>query len=331
MVGVDDHQLGRGVQGRRPCEPHREIHRLAEQHHEVGCRQHVGERAEGRIAQPPRALHRDHRDVKRGLDRRNPGAGPASIQAGTGEDDGPLRPGQPPRNVIGDRTRKRTGAACELRRPHPAPFAGRGIEHVERQRDVHRPGPPGARAGDGGGDVVSDPPCAAGTPRGLDERAHEVDLRHLLERAGAVGRDRGVAAQQQDRALGVPGGEERGEGVGESGSGGDQRDADLAGDLGPGVGHVHRRAFMADVDDGEVDVDARIVDRHDLVAGQAEDAPHPGAHEGVDQQPGAVHCPTGPISISSFGIRRPKWIPATRFLGHELRGNDGQPENKASH
>ena len=26
----------------------------------------------------------------------------------------------------------------------------------------------------------------------------------------------------------------------------------------------------------------------------------------------------------SSGIRRPEWIPATRFRGHKLRGNDGQ-------
>ena len=97
----------------------------------------------------------------------------------------------------------------------------------------------------------------------------------------------------------MPRGEERGDRVAEPRPGRHQRDAELAGDLRPGVGHVHRRGLVADVHDGDAGIDARIVDRHDLVSGQAEDAPHAGLHESMDKQLGAVHR-----SRDSSGWRR---------------------------
>ena len=125
-----------------------------------------------------------------GLERRDPGTVPAPVHARTGEDDRPFRSGDSANDVGGDRTRERPRAAFELRRPGPASIAGIRIEHVERQRDVRRSRPPRARAGDGGGGVMSELLDADGAPGGLDERARDIDLRQLLERAVSVGAHR---------------------------------------------------------------------------------------------------------------------------------------------
>ena len=231
VVGVDDHHLGRGVHGRGSREPHRKVHRLAEQNHEIRCPEHVGERTERRITKPPRTFHRDHRYVERSLERRDSIAVSAPIHARTGQHQGSLRPCDSADDVIGGRTREDLRPALQLRRVHPARIDGLGIEHIERKRDVRRARPSRAGAGDGGRGVVPELLHAAGTPGGLDDGTRDVDLGHLLERSASVRPDRGIPAEQQDRALRVPCGEQCGQRVAESRPGRHQRDADLTGDL----------------------------------------------------------------------------------------------------
>ena len=58
-----------------------------------------------------------------------------------------------------------------------------------------------------------------------------------------------------------------------TGSAGDQRNAGFAGQAAVGVGHVHGGGFVAHVDEVDARVERGVEDRHDVVAGQREDAP----------------------------------------------------------
>ncbi len=62
-----------------------------------------------------------------------------------------------------------------------------------------------------------------------------------------------------------------GEGVGETGAGGDQAHPGLAREDGPGVGHHHRGLLVAHVDDPDVVVQAPVEDGRDVSAREGED------------------------------------------------------------
>ena len=83
---------------------------------------------------------------------------------------------------------------------------------------------------------------------------------------------------------------ERPERVGKARGGGHERNAHLPGQLGEGVRHEHRGGLVAGVDDLDPGIDAGIEDRHDLVAGQAEDAPHAGLRQRLHQDVRAPHA-----------------------------------------
>ena len=200
---------------------------------------------------------------------------------------------------------ERFRTAFERGRRHSALCSRRGAEHVDGERDVRRAGTSRSSSRNGRRGGMGDQRSAAGTLRRLHERTSDFGLWHFLERGVPVRCDWRVAAQQQDRAFRVPGGKQRGEGVAESRSGRYQRNTDVARCLRPGVGHVHRRALVAYVDDGEAGVDARIVDRHDLVAGEAEDSSYAGSRKRVHEQLGAVHrahgCERGRVEAVTKG------------------------------
>ena len=60
--------------------------------------------------------------------------------------------------------------------------------------------------------------------------------------------------------------------VGHAGPGRDHGDAELAGQLGMGVRHVHGRALVAHVDDADAEPREMVPDRLDVAALQAEHA-----------------------------------------------------------
>ena len=73
---------------------------------------------------------------------------------------------------------------------------------------------------------------------------------------------------------------------------------DLAGYLGPGVGHVNSCRFVPDVNDADLAIDARIIDRHDLIAGKGKDRPDPCLAKRADEPFSAVHYQTSSIRNS---------------------------------
>ena len=57
-----------------------------------------------------------------------------------------------------------------------------------------------------------------------------------------------------------------------TGSAGDQGNTGFAGEAAVGVGHVHGGGFVADVNEVDAGIQRGVEDRHDVIAGQREDA-----------------------------------------------------------
>ena len=106
---------------------------------------------------------------------------------------------------------------------------------------------------------------------------------HVLEQA------RRLAADDDHRDVGAPRGRDAGDGVGEPGPGGHDRDAGLPGDARPAVGRVRRRLLVAHVDDADALVEAAVVDRHDVPAAEREDVRHALLLERARDDPSSVH------------------------------------------
>jgi hypothetical protein len=99
-----------------------------------------------------------------------------------------------------------------------------------------------------------------------------------------------VAGDEHHRRLG---GERRIEGperVGVPGTAGDERDAGLAGEPAPRVGHVHRGGLVPHVDEREFRVERGIEHRHHVISRQREDVPHAGGGERARQHVGAAQA-----------------------------------------
>ncbi|MNL14439.1 hypothetical protein D3C87_1353760 [compost metagenome] len=114
----------------------------------------------------------------------------------------------------------------------------------------------------------------------LDQRLGDLCLRQFLKSAHAVGLQRRIARQQQHGALGHPRRIERRQAIRQTRRRRQKRHADLTCDLGPGIGHVDGGGLMTHMDDADTGIDARVIDRHDLVAGKTEN----GLHAGIGQR-----------------------------------------------
>jgi len=77
-----------------------------------------------------------------------------------------------------------------------------------------------------------------------------------------------------------------GHGVGDAGPGGDQRDAEAAGQLGVRVGHVHGRPLVAHVHDADALGVGAHPQRHDVTAAEREDAVHAASLEEASRHSG---------------------------------------------
>ena len=111
-----------------------------------------------------------------------------------------------------------------------------------------RPGPgsprsPMARATASSSSRITWSATRSGAGRAGD-RAQDVGVRDVLQRAHVGLRPRGAAADQQHRRARQRGVGHGGDGVGDAGAGGDHRHAELAGQLGMGMRHVHGGAFV---------------------------------------------------------------------------------------
>ncbi len=121
------------------------------------------------------------------------------------------------------------------------------------------------------------------------QRPHELDVRHVLQRAAVLLLLRRRARQHQHRGARHAGVGDAGHGVGDAGAGGDQRHAEPAGEVGVRMRHVDRGALVAHVDDADALGVEPHPDRHDVAAAQAE---HPvdaaRLQEAGDHRRGAV-------------------------------------------
>src|SRR4029078_9473670 len=103
-------------------------------------------------------------------------------------------------------------------------------------------------------------------------RLHELGMRHILQRAAILLAPGRQPRQDQYRGLGdVSVGDARHR-VRDARTGGHERDAELAGQLGMRMRHVDGRALVAHVDDPDTfSVDAHP-DRHDVATAQSENS-----------------------------------------------------------
>ena len=107
--------------------------------------------------------------------------------------------------------------------------------------------------------------------RGARDRTKNVDVRNVLQRSHIGLRARRAAADQQDRHAGERRIGHRGDCVRHARSGGHHGHAELPGQLGMGVRHMDRGAFVAHVDDADALPRDVIPDRLDMPALQPED------------------------------------------------------------
>ena len=141
--------------------------------------------------------------------------------------------------------------------------------HVYRDREVHGAASAGVGDPERLGDHLRNAPYVRHHPRALRRRKRHADLVDLLHRSASQLRQRGGAADRQQRTLRVHGVAETGDGVGET-RGGVHRDAGAVGNPAPRVGHVHRALLVAGVDEPEAHVVHDVEHRQDVVAGEGE-------------------------------------------------------------
>ena len=149
-----------------------------------------------------------------------------------------------------------------------------GAQRIHREVEVHRTGL-AAVAERPGHRLVQFLQHQLGLPHGAGvagDRAHQIGMNHVLQRAAVLLGARRRARQHQHRRPRDIGVGDAGHGIGHAGAGGDQRDAEAAGELRFGVGHIDRRAFVAHVDDADAFGVEAHPQRHDVAAAQGVDA-----------------------------------------------------------
>ena len=120
--------------------------------------------------------------------------------------------------------------------------------------------------------------------RQLGQRTGDGCLVHFLKGPLAIFRNRGIARNQQYWAFCLRGGVERSNPVRDAGAGREHGHANLARDLRPCIRHEDGRGLVPDMNDANACVDARVIQRHDLVAGQTEDGGDAATLQGGDDQ-----------------------------------------------
>ena len=133
--------------------------------------------------------------------------------------------------------------------------------------------PPGARDTDRLADITVEGFDAAGRPRRLRHRLGHLGLAQFLKSAAPDLPGRGVPGQKYHRQFRGQRGVQSSDRIGMTGSAGDQGNAGFAGQAAMGIGHVHGGGFVAHVNEVDARIQRGVEYRHDVVAGQREDAP----------------------------------------------------------
>ena len=163
------------------------------------------------------------------------------------------------RVLEGDLTVEHIAGNLEVRRPRRAAEAlARGHRHHVRDA---------LGGGDGGGE--------------LGDRAHQVDVRQVLEPPHAMLGLCRLAADMQHRTLRAERGRDPGDGIRAPGTGGGHHAPEPAGLARVAVRRVRRDLLVAHVDDLDPLVDAPVVDVDDVAAAEREDGIDAFAPEGL--------------------------------------------------
>ncbi len=128
--------------------------------------------------------------------------------------------------------------------------------------------------------VVSD----AQRARRAGDRTHDIRVGDSLQRAEIVLRARRAAADQHDRHAFELRVGHRGDAIGDARARGHHRDADATRQNGMRVRHVHRRAFVAHVDDAHSALAELVPDRLNVAALQAEHAVGAAGEQEIDDE-----------------------------------------------
>ena len=272
LVRIDGDDADLRIVGRCGRPSGGEVERLAEQHDQVGAANEIGEGAERGVGDAARAFHDDGGHAGRGFEVFQHGAARNAGKLRAGDDERPRGAGDGVEDVVRGGGGERNMRARVRLRPRHCALVDPRVQQVRRQADMHRSRPPCGRDADGLGDVMAERFGRRCRPRRLGDGLGHVGLAQLLEAAAAELPGRGVAGQQHHRQFRAERGEQRADRVGVSRPAGDQCDAGLSGEAAVGVRHVHRSGLVAHMDEVEAGIEGGVEDRHDVIAGQREDA-----------------------------------------------------------
>jgi hypothetical protein len=162
-------------------------------------------------------------------------------------------------------------------------------EEIERHLEEDRARHVRLRDPERGVDVLGHPTHLRHLHAPLGDRAHEGDRIHVLKRPHVAQELRARAADddhRDPRALRV---RDRGDDVGDAGTGGDRAHAGPAGDARVAVGGVTGGLLVANVDDLDLLVEASVVDGLDVAAAEREKVRRSVALERLRDEPASVH------------------------------------------
>ena len=146
----------------------------------------------------------------------------------------------------------------------------------------------------------------------LRDGPDHADVVHLLQGAAPQVAEGPLAANHENGRVGTPRVGDPGHAVGDTGARRDGGDADLSRVAArPGVGGVDGGLLVPHIDDLDALFGAPVVERHDVAAGEREDALHAGFLESAGGELSAVdggHGDTSVRSESTDGITHPdRW------------------------
>jgi hypothetical protein len=159
---------------------------------------------------------------------------------------------------------------------------GGPLQRVGRQVQVDRSGSPRTGHAQRACQIARQRVAPTAGPGRLGDRCRHFRLRHFLVCAQPDLVGGRVARQQDHGGLRHPGGVQGGNSVGVPGPARDQRNSWLPGDTRPGIRHVHRRCFVPGMDQFDARIEHGIEYRHDVIAGESENALYAGLlqHQG---------------------------------------------------
>ena len=195
--------------------------------------------------------------------------------ASSRDDDGSLRRLEPAKEV-GDRFGRKTRAVAvpAVRRSLPGDVVllDRGVEHISRKVEVHRPGLARHGAFERAVDELRDPAWIVHPLGPFRGGLHHRELIDLLKRAAPARSERSGPTERDHRHAIGPGMGNPGDEIGGAGSGRRHADPGAIANAGPRMGHHRRGLFVAHVDPADPFGHGGGFRRHHRAAHEVEEA-----------------------------------------------------------